>query len=196
MPFPPFVGVLKPIERGFGGGFLGAKYDPFLAGDPSEKAYRVRDLAPPDGLTLDRVERRREILRDFNSAWRAVETDARLNSYQPALERAYSMVFNERVHNAFDIAKEPDKVRDALRPHADRAGAAAGAAPGGERGEGGERVDGRLGHAFQEFHVAQREAAAADGPGVRRTDRRPAPARACWRARWWCRRASSDARRR
>jgi hypothetical protein len=109
---PPFVGVLTPIERGFGAGFLGAKYDPFLAGDPSGKTYRVRDLAPPEGLTLDRLERRREVLRDFNAAWRAVDTDARLNSYQPALERAYSMVFNEQVHNAFDIAKEPDKLRD------------------------------------------------------------------------------------
>lgn len=110
---PPYVGVLKPLERGWGGGFLGAQYDPLIAGDPSAKDYKLRDLSPPGGLSLARVERRREILRDFNAAWRTVDTEEKLNSYEPAVARAYDMVFNEKVHNAFDIAKEPDKVRDA-----------------------------------------------------------------------------------
>jgi len=111
-PVPPYVGILKPTERGYGAGFLGAQYDPLMVGDPSEKDYSVRDLAPPQGVTLDRIERRRELLREFNAGWRAIDTEAKLSSYDPALERAYDMVFNERVHNAFDIAKETDKVRD------------------------------------------------------------------------------------
>lgn len=110
--FPPYVGILKPSERGYGAGFLGAQYDPLLAGDPSEKNYRLRDLAPPEGLTLDRVERRKEVLKEFNQAWKAVDTEAKLNSYDPAVEQAYNMVFNEKVHSAFDITKEPDKMRD------------------------------------------------------------------------------------
>ncbi|MBI3698061.1 MAG: DUF1501 domain-containing protein [Acidobacteria bacterium] len=109
---PPFVGVLKPLERGYGGGFLGAQYDPFMAGDPSEKKYRVRDLVPPEGLTLDRVGRRREILKEFNDAWRAVDTEAKLNSFDPAMEQAYNMIYSKEVHEAFDIAQEPDKLRD------------------------------------------------------------------------------------
>ena len=110
---PPYVGVLKPIERGFGGGFLGAAYDPFMAGDPAEKNYRVRDLLPPAGVSLDRIGRRREILKEFNDSWRAVDTETKLNSYGPAVEQAYNMVFSDRVLKAFDIAAEPDKVRDA-----------------------------------------------------------------------------------
>ena len=110
---PPFVGILKPIERGYGGGFLGAQYDPFMAGDPSEKKYRVRDLAPPEGLTLDRIGRRREIIQEFNDAWRAVDTEAKLNSVDPAMEQAYNMIYSKEVQKAFDIAQEPDSVRDA-----------------------------------------------------------------------------------
>jgi len=109
---PPFVGVLKPNERGYGGGFLGAQYDPFMAGDPSEKDYRVRNLLPPAGITLDRIGRRRELLAEFNEAWRHVETEAKLNSYSPSVEQAYNMVFSERVLKAFDIHQEPEKVRD------------------------------------------------------------------------------------
>lgn len=110
---PPFVGVLKPVERGWGGGFLGPNYDPFLAGDPNEKEYRVRDLLPPMGVSLDRIGRRREILKEFNSAWRAVDSEAKLNSYDPAVEQAYNMVFSEKVVKAFDIHQEPAKLRDA-----------------------------------------------------------------------------------
>ncbi|MBL7650165.1 MAG: DUF1501 domain-containing protein, partial [Candidatus Hydrogenedentes bacterium] len=38
-PVPPYVGILKPLERGWGAGFLGAQYDPLMAGDPSVKDY-------------------------------------------------------------------------------------------------------------------------------------------------------------
>lgn len=110
---PPYVGVLKPAERGWGGGFLGPNYDPFLAGDPSEKNYRVRDLLPPMGISLDRIGRRRQILQEFNTAWRAVDSEAKLNSYDPAVEQAYNMVFSEKVVKAFDIDQEPGKLRDA-----------------------------------------------------------------------------------
>jgi hypothetical protein len=110
---PPYVGVLKPIERGWGGGFLGSGYDPFMAGDPNEKNYVVRDLTPPQGLTLDRIGRRREILKEFNDAWRHVDSEGKLNSYTPAVQQAYNMIYSEKVLRAFDIHQEPDKLRDA-----------------------------------------------------------------------------------
>jgi hypothetical protein len=110
---PPFVGILKPVERGYGGGFLGPQYDPFMAGDPSEKKFKVRDLVPPEGVTLERIGRRREILKEFDQAWSAADTEAKLNSFDPALEQAYNMIYSKEVHEAFDIAQEPDKVRDA-----------------------------------------------------------------------------------
>jgi hypothetical protein len=110
---PPFVGVLKPIERGYGGGFLGPQFDPFLAGDPSEKNFRVRDLLPPEGVTLERLGRRREILKEFNDAWRAADADAKINGFDPSFEQAYRMVYSSQVREAFDIAQEPDQIRDA-----------------------------------------------------------------------------------
>ena len=109
---PPFAGVLKPIERGYGGGFLGPQFDPFLAGDPSEKDYRVRDLLPPAGVSLDRLERRREILDDFNKGWKRAESESKVAGYEPAVEQAYNMIFSPKVRDAFDITKEPDKIRD------------------------------------------------------------------------------------
>jgi hypothetical protein len=109
---PPFVGVQKPIERGWGGGFLGSQYDPFMAGDPNETNYRVRDLLPPEGVTLERIGRRRELLKEFNEAWRSADAEAKIASYSPSVEQAYSMVYSPKVLEAFDIAREPHKVRE------------------------------------------------------------------------------------
>ena len=97
---------------GRGGGFLGAKYDPFMAGDPSTKDYKVHDLVPPDGISLDRIGRRREILKQFNESWRAVETEAKLNSFDPAMEQAYSMVFSAKVREAVALGRRPSQVKE------------------------------------------------------------------------------------
>ena len=107
---PPFVGLLNPIEQGFGGGFLGPRCSPFLAGDPSVKDFSVKDLAPPAGVPLDRIGRRREILAGFDETFRAVDRNPL--SLTPALETAYRIAGSPRARNAFDISKEPDALRD------------------------------------------------------------------------------------
>jgi hypothetical protein len=107
---PAFVGVLKPSEQGYGAGFLGPRYNPFMAGDPSEKNFSVKDLAPPEGVNLDRITRRREMLKGFDDSFRSV--DSKVQSLDPALERAYRLVFSAQARAAFDIAKEPDAMRD------------------------------------------------------------------------------------
>ncbi|PYV18074.1 MAG: DUF1501 domain-containing protein [Acidobacteria bacterium] len=110
---PPFAGILKPLERGYGGGFLGAEYDPFMVGDPSDPKFSVRDLTAPRGIPLERIARRREILEELNRSCHAAESETKLASYDPAVEQAYSMIFSKEVRAAFDIAAEPEKLRDA-----------------------------------------------------------------------------------
>src|SRR5579859_5164827 len=43
---PPYVTIPQTFP-GFGGGFLGGEYGPFIAGDPNEAGYQVRDLNVP-----------------------------------------------------------------------------------------------------------------------------------------------------
>jgi hypothetical protein len=107
---PPYVGLLSPSEQGYGGGYLGPRYGPFMAGDPSQKEFSVRDLQPPMGVPLDRIARRREILKGFDDSLRLVDRNP--TSLTPALESAYRVVYSPHAREAFDISKEPEALRD------------------------------------------------------------------------------------
>src|SRR5439155_10758006 len=59
---PPYVAI--PDAPLFSSsGYLTPAYDPFsVGGDPNQGGFRVRDLTPPDRLTLDRLRRRRAMV--------------------------------------------------------------------------------------------------------------------------------------
>ncbi len=57
---PPYVAVPDAPISGLSG-YLTPAYDPFaVSGDPNQAGFRVRNLTPPDRLTLARLLRRRE----------------------------------------------------------------------------------------------------------------------------------------
>ena len=63
---PPYVAV--PDAPLFStSGYLTPAYDPFaVAGDPNAAGFRVRDLTPPDRVTLDRLRRRRTMVQTLD----------------------------------------------------------------------------------------------------------------------------------
>src|SRR6185312_2141786 len=71
---PPYVAV--PDAPLFSSsGYLTPAYDPFAVnGDPNQGGFRVRNLTPPDRLTLDRLRRRREMVRALDDSAREVGT--------------------------------------------------------------------------------------------------------------------------
>ncbi len=57
-------------------GMLGGRYDPWLiSGDPNSDSFRVPDLQPLPGLTLDRVGQRRQLLAAVDRYRRDLERD-------------------------------------------------------------------------------------------------------------------------
>jgi Protein of unknown function (DUF1501) len=110
------------------GGFLGSQYDPLFSlcnpkfdREPKVKYYDpVLPLGEPylPGLdssaemTVDRFDGRRTLLQQlddvFGTTRRSTALD-RLNKYQ---ERAFAMLTSSKTRDAFDLSKEPDRVRD------------------------------------------------------------------------------------
>ncbi len=91
-------------------GFLGSKYEPFLAGDPSLKGYQVPGLTLPDGLHFGRMEDRRRLLDRL---------DTMLDAVAPAMDvlddqqrAAFTMISSSGARLAFDIGQESQSVRE------------------------------------------------------------------------------------
>jgi hypothetical protein len=113
-PLPDFVhlpdwmsnnGSLLP---GQDAGFLGGRFEPFVAGDPSLPGYKVPGLDLPRELPLDRVGRRRSLLDAVSATLgdgRAVE---RLDSHY---RKAFDLIASPEARRAFDLSDEPASVR-------------------------------------------------------------------------------------
>ncbi|MCA9071293.1 MAG: DUF1501 domain-containing protein [Planctomycetaceae bacterium] len=91
---PPFVQLGNQVDNRFGGGtsgVLGLEHNPFeMLADPNAANFSVRDITPPKGITMDRVDRRRKMLSVIDELQREAETqpaafDALDEHYKAAL---------------------------------------------------------------------------------------------------------------
>ncbi|MCC6292041.1 MAG: DUF1501 domain-containing protein [Bryobacterales bacterium] len=117
---PPHVLLPRPIgntggnmPHGQTAGFLGKSYDPFvLNADPSDPAFRVPDMLPPDYLSALRVDRRRNwrALVDRSVSEFETSQDARL--LDSTFQQAYTLMSSQKAREAFELHQEPEKVRE------------------------------------------------------------------------------------
>jgi hypothetical protein len=131
---PPYVYL--PCSLGWGegrkkggphGGFLGRRYDPFctectasvdkppdgiwspqvVRGEP-----RLGDAELIPDLTLDRLLDRRRLLEQFEDRLRGVEAARAPTEYNRWQKLAFDMLTSQSVRAAFDLRREPDRVRE------------------------------------------------------------------------------------
>lgn len=115
---PPFIQVGTQVDRRFGGGlagYLGIAYNPFeLPGDPNSKNFTVRDVTPPRGIDLERIDRRRAALKLIDTLQRDVEKrSGALEAIDEYYQNAFSMITSPNTQKAFELDAEDDKTRDA-----------------------------------------------------------------------------------
>src|SRR5262249_44839036 len=104
---PPFVN-LWTTEPGYveDPAFLGLAHRPFHPSGPS-----MENLALAKGMTLDRLGDPRKPLSSFDSRPRDVDTRGELDGMDAFTSRALEMVSSSRTRDAFDIDREPERVR-------------------------------------------------------------------------------------
>jgi hypothetical protein len=102
------------MSRSGGPNFLGARYAPFVVPDnPSAKGFRVRDVSPPSGLAVERVDDRRALRAKLDRLRRfadkaAADPAVALDEYY---YQGYDLMASKQAQRAFDIEGEPDAVR-------------------------------------------------------------------------------------
>jgi hypothetical protein len=135
---PPYVVVPNSLGRlqeykiqlrrpGETAGWLGRAFDPlntridkrdskdnpyFRDCTDDELQFEVQGLQPRDGITLDRLNRRRSLLEQFDDQRRLADTYQNVEAFGQFREQAMSLVTSEKTRNAFDLQSEPAALRD------------------------------------------------------------------------------------
>src|SRR6266487_3212265 len=101
------------LPHGQDAGFLGKALDPFvLNADPSKKDFKVPDLLPPSEIGEARLQRRRELRDVVDAAVKDFEASPSAQLMDASFASAYRLMTSESARRAFDLAKEPETVRE------------------------------------------------------------------------------------
>ncbi|MFQ5733664.1 MAG: DUF1501 domain-containing protein [Planctomycetaceae bacterium] len=113
-------------------GWLGRGYDPLTTNiqkksikdnpywrncSDAELKFEIQGLVSGKELTLDRLNRRRSLLEQFDGQRRASDRSQRAVTYDRYRQRALDLVTSDRTRNALDVTREPAKLRDAYGRH-------------------------------------------------------------------------------
>jgi hypothetical protein len=110
---PPYVAIPGDNVGGQSNaaraGYLPGAYSAFNVGN---NPGRVRDLDLPEGVRLDRSERRRDWLTQMDAFSRTVESSPALRNRDAFYEQAYRLISSPEAKGAFDLDREPARNRD------------------------------------------------------------------------------------
>jgi hypothetical protein len=126
---PPYAVFMKSTSHIAFGGYLGKRYDPFVANQAATLPVYTdvgRDTGQvtsadlfqlPRGLTHERIHQRRQLLRDFDRLRRDLDASRSMDALDACAQQAAEMLVGERVRDALDVAREPAAVRDRYGKH-------------------------------------------------------------------------------
>lgn len=101
------------MPHGQDAGFLGKNHDPFVLNtDPSKKDFKIPDLLPPKAIGEARLKRRKNLREVVASAVKNFEATENAKLMDESFSVAYRLMTSKRARDAFDLAKEPQKVRE------------------------------------------------------------------------------------
>ena len=113
-------------------GWLGPRYNPLttlvekrsLEDNPywrdctdEELTFQIPDMKTPDGVSLDRLDRRRSLLDQFDADRKRLDTFNTSLGYDTFQQRAFTLMTSERTRKALNIRDEPSAVRDRYGRH-------------------------------------------------------------------------------
>lgn len=114
MPYKTLEGAGGPPQPGFFGGWLGRTYDPlFMLRDPNSPTFGMPELAPPTGVTVERLQDRRALANGVGAGLGNWQADRKLQDMDGFTARAFDLLSAAATQRAFQIEREPAAVREA-----------------------------------------------------------------------------------
>ncbi|MBI1345245.1 DUF1501 domain-containing protein [bacterium] len=102
----------------FGGNYLGVAHNPFeTEGDPNAANFQVNNIQMPGGMSLERLENRTALARQFDKLQRDVDHSGMIDAMDRFDQAAYQLVAGDNARRAFDISREDPRMRDRYGRH-------------------------------------------------------------------------------
>jgi hypothetical protein len=122
---PAFVSLPEVIKDdaineypGQGAGFLGQRFEPFrIQADVERQVFQVPDLVLPPGMSAERLEDRRALLPLLDRQMRALDARHAFAGMDDHYQQAYDLIRSPAVQQAFQLDREPERVRSAYGRH-------------------------------------------------------------------------------
>ncbi len=117
---PTFLMEGPLVWPGQHAGFLGPRHDPWqVRQDPNRPGFGFDGLTLPQGLTVERLDRRKSLLDHLAAGIdrHGVPTAGESDPFAEQIGRAYSLLLSGRVARAFDLSDEDPKLRDQYGRH-------------------------------------------------------------------------------
>jgi Protein of unknown function (DUF1501) len=110
---PDYIAVNGPIRAGQHASFLGPRYDPLVPhGDPDSPDFQPQDLGLVPAVGPDRMRDRRDLLGAVNGRAAGLGDSPPGRTLDSYYEKAFGVLASGVTRKAFDVATEPEKVRD------------------------------------------------------------------------------------
>ena len=94
-------------------GFLGQQWETErFVGDPALPNYEIEGLSAREGLDRLRMDRRRDLLQQFDARLSSISKAGRVESWDRLNQQAFDLITSGTARAAFDLSQEPDSVRD------------------------------------------------------------------------------------
>jgi hypothetical protein len=126
---PPYVAFMRSRSHLAFGGYLGKRYDPFLAnqatrlpiydlvGNDTGKLSEAGAFQLPTGLSVDRLHDRQQLYGAFDRLRRDLDQGGSLAAMDSFHQQAVDMVLGRKAQEAFDITREPEETRARYGKH-------------------------------------------------------------------------------
>lgn len=110
---PPYIAIPNKNAYSGGTGYLSSAYGPFeTSADPGQSNYRVQDFSIPEGVSLERFDRRRTARQIIEQRIRQLDADPGILETMDDFHRqAYTMLTSATAQGAFSLAEESEATR-------------------------------------------------------------------------------------
>lgn len=109
---PAYVVIPTPI-RHLGTGYLSSQYAPFaVGGNPAARDFAVRDLESAKDVDGPRRERRRALQQQLDAGFAQLGDGDAVRAIEAYYRQAYAMIESKAARAAFDLAAEPDALKE------------------------------------------------------------------------------------